>query len=122
MYITLDDVACLLYLLIKGRLQNYLRISRILLGDAGEAEQELDATRGAHAWFSYLDGLYKSNSVASVEAESDDKNVLFHIQYALRSYFIYLVDTTIFMDISLTYVDVVYVTYFTDLERIYEYN
>lgn len=50
-----------------------------------------------------------------MEAEGDDEQVLFHIQYALRSDFLYLVDTTIFVDKSATYVDLVYLTYFINL-------
>lgn len=33
-----------------------------------------------------------------------------------------LVGTSIFMNKSVTYVDLVYIKYFTNLERIYEYN
>lgn len=69
-----------------------------------EAQEKLDATRGAHARFSY-----KSNLVATVKVEGDEELVLFHRQCALRSYFIYLVDTTILIDKSETYIDVLYV-------------
>lgn len=88
----------------------------------GEAQEEFDATRGIHAQFSYLEELYKYHQVSAVEVEADDEEVLFHRQYAFRSYFMYLVDTIIFMEKSATYVDVVYMTYFVDLERIHEYN
>lgn len=35
---------------------------------------------------------------------------------------LYLVSTTIFVDKSATYVDVVYLRYFDDLERVHKYN
>lgn len=43
-------------------------------------------------------------------------------KYALKSYFLILVGTSIFMDKSATYVDVVYLKFFMGLEQIHEYN
>lgn len=40
----------------------------------------------------------------------------------MRAYLLYLVVTSIFMDKSATYVGVVYLRYFDDLEKIHEYN
>lgn len=59
--------------------------------------------------------MYKYHMDVEVEAKGDDEQVLFHRQCALRLYFMYLVDTSLFMDKSETYVEVVYLTYFIDL-------
>lgn len=83
-----------------------------------EAQIEIDVTRGAHTRFSYLEKLYEFLLDAEVEAESDDEMILHHRQCALRLYLMYLVGTTIFMEKSVTYVNVVDLTYFIDLERI----
>lgn len=88
----------------------------------GEVQEELDATIGGHARFSYLGDLYKYYLVAAVEDKVDEEWVLFYRQCALRLCFLYLVDTIIFVEKNTTYVNVVYVTYFTNLERIHEYN
>lgn len=45
-----------------------------------------------------------------------------HKVYEMRAYLLYLIDTAIFMDKSATYVDLVYLWYFEDFERIHEYN
>lgn len=81
-----------------------------------EAQEKLDATRDECALFAYMEELYKYHMVATMKAKGDVEQVLFHIQCALRSYFLYLVSTIIFVDKSATYVDVFYLTYFTDLE------
>lgn len=87
MFITFDDVSCLLHLLIWGRLLNHPRINKFeayefmvnYLGvDSSESQKELDATRGAHARFSCLEELHKYHLVAEVDAKGDDEQVLFH--------------------------------------------
>lgn len=45
-----------------------------------------------------------------------------HIMYAMRAYLLYLVGTTIFMDKSAIYVDVLYLRYFKDFKWIHEYS
>lgn len=45
-----------------------------------------------------------------------------HIAYAMRAYLLYLVGTAIFVDKSATYLDVLYLRYFEDIEQIHEYN
>lgn len=58
-----------------------------LLGaDSGKTQEELDATRGSYAIFSYLDNMYKSNMVAIVKDEGDDKQILFHIKVILHRF------------------------------------
>lgn len=66
--------------------------------------------------------MYKYHLAAAVDAEDEDEHVLFHIQYSLMSYFMYLVGTIIFMKKNATYINVVYLTFYIELERIHEYN
>lgn len=42
--------------------------------------------------------------------------------FALKTYFQILVDTVIFVDKSVIYVDIVYIKYFMDMEMIHQYN
>lgn len=58
---------------------------------------------------------------AVVDTGSDEARVTYHRVYALRTYFMILVGTIIFLDKSVGYVEVVYIKYFTDLERIHKY-
>ena len=131
MSITLDDVSSLLHLPIRGRLLNYSRISRpdvhdmmvqYLVVDSCDAQKEIDDTRRWHARFSFLKELYKYHLVAVVETDGYDAHVLYHRACALRSYLMYLVGTSIFVDKSDYYVDVVYLRYFIDFEQILKYN
>lgn len=66
--------------------------------------------------------MYEDHLTTSVDATGDDARVAYHRACALRSYFIVFVDIYIFVDKSETYVDVVYIKYFIDLEKIHEYN
>lgn len=126
MFITLDDATCLLRLPIMGRLLNYSQMSRLdaldmmvtyLGADPGETQIGINATRGVHARFSYLEKLYEYHRVSLMENEGDDKKTLYHRQCAIRSYLMHLVSKTIFLDKSATCIDVVYLTYYIDLER-----
>lgn len=56
------------------------------------------------------------------QGNGDDEHVIHHRSYTLISYKMYLVDKSIFVDKSVTYVDVVYLRDFADLERIHKYN
>lgn len=115
MSITIDDISCLLHIPIRGRLLNHSKITRVdaldmmvtcLGADLSEAQIEIDTTIGAHARFPYLEKLYKYHLDMVMEAKGDDEQVLHHRQCGLRSYLMYLVDTTIFMYKSATYIDV----------------
>jgi hypothetical protein len=68
MTVTLDDVACLLYLPIDGMLMSHGSISqdeavewmKLFLGsDSGDALIEVEKTKGAHCRFSYLERIFK---------------------------------------------------------------
>lgn len=130
-FITLDDVSCLLHLPIRGRLLDHGRniIDEIMemmvnyLGiDPGDALQEIKTTRGCHARFRFLERLYIKQLHVAEKDVGDDEQVMQHRAYTLRAYMLYLVGTFIFVDKSVTYVDVVYLRYFADLEQIHEYN
>lgn len=54
--------------------------------------------------------LYKYHLFPALEDEVDDEHVLFHKPCAFRSYFMYLIDTIIFVEKTATYFDIVYVT------------
>lgn len=68
MYITLDDVSCLLHISIRGRLLDHGGITKdeafemmvyYLGADPWKAKEELDRTKGAHARFEYPEKVYK---------------------------------------------------------------
>lgn len=90
--------------------------------DTGKAQHEIDDTRGCHARFSFMVDLYEHHLTVTVDADGDDGHVAYHKVCALRSYLLILVDTSIFMDKSATYVDAIYIRNFIDLKRTPEYN
>lgn len=79
-------------------------------------------TRGSHARLSFLEKLYKDHLQKVVDAEGNDMQVEYHQTCALRCYLLFLVDMSIFVDKSVTYINVVYLQYFIDLTTIHEYN
>lgn len=106
MSVTLNDVSSLLHLSFRGRLLDYSIITRpdaldmmvtYLGADLDDVQKEIDNTRWCHARFTFMDELYKNPMVATVEADDDDAHVLHHKANALRSYLMYLVNTSIFM-------------------------
>jgi hypothetical protein len=75
MTVTLDDVSCLLQLLIDNMLQSHETITRDdavdsmvthLGSDSGDALLEMTRTRGAHCRFSYLRRIFKDVAAVSV--------------------------------------------------------
>lgn len=93
-----------------------------LKADQGDSHEEINDTRGCHSIFSFFETLYRDHLIAVMEADDDDAHAMYHKGRALRVYLIFLVVTSIFMDKSTTYIDVIYLIYFINLERIYEYN
>lgn len=77
---------------------------------------------GSHDRFSFLEKIYKEHLQWIMGAEGDDMQVEHHQTYALRCYILFFVGTSIFVDKSATYVDVVYLKYFIDLTAFHEYN
>lgn len=69
-----------------------------------------------------MEKFYKNHLQGGLDVEGDDKLVEYHRHYALRCYLLFLVDTSMFMDKSSTYVDVVYLQLFIDLSAVHEYN
>lgn len=88
----------------------------------GKTHQELNDTRGYDVMFSFLIDLYKDHLVATLDADGDDIHFAYHRVCALRLYFFILIDTSIFVDKSVTCVSVIYLRYFIDLKMIHEYN
>lgn len=84
--------------------------------------KELEDTIGCHAIFGFLESQYTHHLAATMHVEGDSEHVMYHRACALRSYLLYLVGSSIFMDRSDYYLDVAYLRYFTDLKQIYEYN
>ncbi|XP_058748813.1 protein MAIN-LIKE 1-like [Vicia villosa] len=114
---TLDDVACLLHILIRGRFLNHSCITRDVaiewivdyLGAQPEkAVERCSSTNGAHTKFSFLKDLYHDHFITTTDSENegDDFFVQYHCQYALRCYVMFLVGTSHFVDKSANYVDV----------------
>lgn len=55
-------------------------------------------------------------------ADDNELHVTYHKKCSLRCFVIFLVDTSIFMDKRITYVDVAYLKYFIDLSANHEWN
>ncbi|XP_058783827.1 protein MAIN-LIKE 1-like [Vicia villosa] len=117
--IILDDVACLLHLPIRGTLFHHDRITKeeaqeMLIAELGadpnDALEEVQRIRGAHVRFSFLQRQYVAQLIAA------------HREQALRCYFLYLIGAQLFVDTSSSYIDIVYLTYLSDITHIHEYN
>ncbi|XP_058746128.1 protein MAIN-LIKE 1-like [Vicia villosa] len=129
--ITLDDVARLLHLPIRGTLFHHGRMTKAeaqemliteLGADTDDALEEVEWTRGAHVLFSFLQRQYDAELTAAHQAEGDELEQATHIERALRCYFLYFIGTQLFVDTSSTYTYVVYLTYLSDTACIHEYN
>jgi hypothetical protein len=128
MIVTLDDVSCLLHLPIDGMLMSHETMTRdnavemtmrYLGSSFGDALDEVNDTRGAHARFSYLMRIFKERLMKQLKFDNEGgmkEEVRKFWDQALRIYLMYLVGITLFTDKSTTYVDVVYLRYFRDLE------
>lgn len=91
----------------------YLRV------DLGDTLKELEDTRGCHAKFGFFERLYAQQLSAAEHATGDDGQVIQHIAYTLITY-MYFVGTSLFVEKSAYYVNVVYLRHFVNLEQIYE--
>lgn len=78
--------------------------------------------QGCQARFSFVDELYRNHLAAKLEYDGDHAYVFHHRACALRSYLMYLVDMSIFVDKNAHHVDVVCLRYFNDFEKIHKYN
>lgn len=65
--------------------------------------------------FSFLMDLYQHHLVVALDDDGDDAHVAYLRVCALRSCLLVLVDTSIFVSKSLTYVNVIYLRYFINL-------
>ncbi|XP_058742207.1 protein MAIN-LIKE 1-like [Vicia villosa] len=129
--ITIDDVACLLHLPIRGTLVGHGRLEKeeameMLIAelrvDPDDALEKVERTGGAHIRFGVLQRRYDVELLAAKEVVGDEVEADIHRERALRCYFLYLIDTQIFVDKSSSYTDVVYLTYLSNTVRIHEYN
>ncbi|XP_058746191.1 uncharacterized protein LOC131640685 [Vicia villosa] len=131
--ITLHDVACLLHLLIRGRLLDHSLILMVeaiewmvgYLGmDPNMEDYECRETGGARIKFSSLIQLYENHLVAApeLEQESDELFTEYHRACALQCWFMLLVGTALFVDKSTTYIDMTYLRYFIDLTIVDQWN
>lgn len=68
-------------------------------------------------WQSFINSICRG-----LDAEVNDVQVEYHQQCALRCYLLFHIGTSIFVDKSATYVDVVYLKYFINITAIHEYN
>lgn len=51
--------------------------------DLGEANEELDKTKGAHVIFEYLEKVYEDEIRRAQQTHGDDEQVSLHISHAL---------------------------------------
>ena len=90
--------------------------------DLDDSLKEIEDTRWCHARFRFFESFYTHHLTATKSTDGDNEQVIQHITYALRSYLLHLVVTSKFVDKSSYYEDVVYLRYFSVLEKIHEYN
>lgn len=131
MTITLDDVACLLHLSIRGRLLDHSKIKHdeaqemmvtYLEVDLMDIMMQCERTRGAHAKFSLLEKIYGEKLELTENLDGDELQVTYHRECTLRCFLLFLVGTSIFMDKSETYVDVAYLKYLINLLAIHKWK
>lgn len=94
MFITLDDVSCLMHLPIKRKILNNWKINidyalemmvDYLGVDPEVPTKEFEATRGAHAKFQFLKNNCIDELVRAEKAIDDDKQVAQHINICYES-------------------------------------
>ncbi|XP_058762405.1 protein MAIN-LIKE 1-like [Vicia villosa] len=131
MTITLDDVVCLLHLMIRETFLDHDRIDKeealdMLVEKLGvtpeSAMAEIDKTCGNHVRYSYLKRVFTDEIRRAWEADGDLEQVTLHRRFAMRAYLLYLVGTQIFVDTSVTYTYIMYMRYFDDFETIHQWN
>lgn len=80
--------------------------------DPKTASREMEKIIGEYARFEFLKKVYTYALLRVEKSRGDDEQMRQHRAYHMRAYLLYMVGTTIFMDKSATYVDVIYVRYF----------
>ncbi|XP_058747071.1 protein MAIN-LIKE 1-like [Vicia villosa] len=129
--ITLDDIACLLHLPIKGILLSHSRLTKeeameMLIEELGNdptvALQEVKRTHEAHARYHTLQQIYDVELLAAHQAVGEEVKADIHREWVFRCYLLYSIGTQLFVDTSSTYTDIVYLTYLSDIARVHEYN
>jgi len=112
MTVTLDDVACLLYLPIDDMLMSHGSISRdeavelmetYLGSSTGDALKEVEKTKGAHCRFGYLKRIFKERLKEQRDLETEfgvTQEAQRLRDQAVHIYLLYVVGITIFTDKS----------------------
>ncbi|XP_058732565.1 protein MAIN-LIKE 1-like [Vicia villosa] len=129
--ITLDDVACLLRITIRGTLLGHSRlteeeVSELLIKELGanpeDALEEVERFRGAHVRFHFLARHYMVELTAVLQAAGDPLEVEIQRERVPRCYFLFLLGTQLFMVTSSSYTHDVYLMYLLDTAHVHEYN
>jgi len=134
MTVTLDDVSCLLYLPIVGMLMSHEFMTRddavdlmvtYLGSDPGDDLVEVTRTRGAHFRFSYLWRIFKERMLQQLVLANEHgvtEEVRTLRDQVVCIYLLYLMGITLFTSKSQTYVDVIYLRYFRDLDVVSSFS
>ncbi|XP_058765588.1 uncharacterized protein LOC131639100 [Vicia villosa] len=87
-----------------------------------DALEEVEKNREGHMRFHTLQRIYDMKLIAAHQVAGHEAETDIHRERVMRYYFLYLIDTQLFVDTRLTYTNVVYLTYLSDIARICEYN
>jgi hypothetical protein len=84
------------------------------------ADNEVTVTRGGHAQLTYLRTLLRSHlqHARQFQMAGDIASMLLYPNWAFRTYFLFVVGTTIFSNKAKNYVDLTYLLYLRDLELV----
>lgn len=127
MPIILDNVSCLLHLLIQGKILNHSRTTKLedlymmvtyLSARLRKAQQELDNFEGAMLGFHFL---LICMSIIWLQLQS--QKVMMHgLHMCIEVISLSFGRDIHFMDKSVIYIEVIYLRYFVDIQRIHNYN
>ncbi|XP_058778933.1 uncharacterized protein LOC131652953 [Vicia villosa] len=82
--------------------------------DPEDALEEVERIHDAHVRFSFLTRLYEAELLAAQQAACDLVEVEIHRQRVLRCYFLFLLGTQLFVDLSSSYTYIVYMRYLSN--------
>ncbi|XP_058783526.1 protein MAIN-LIKE 1-like [Vicia villosa] len=117
MTMTLIYIACLLHVSIRGTFLDHERIDKYealyMLVERMEvtlesAMGEIDKSRGSYIMYSYLTQVFMDEIRRAREDDGDLEQVTIHRMFSMRAFLLYLIGTPIFVDTSVTYIDIMY--------------